>query len=90
MIQIVMEISQALNPLFKGGVPYWRKKKVKVSLDNERLIKDLDLAIPKLDFSSISSKDFKLNKKELYFRLGQRALVDMLIEALNNNKKGEY
>ena len=65
-------------------------KKVKVSLDNERLIKELDLAIPKLDFSSISSKDFKLNKKELYFRLGQRALVDMLLEALNNNKKGEY
>ena len=64
--------------------------KVKVSLDNERLIKELDLAIPKLDFSSITSKDFKLNKKELYFRLGQRALVDMLLEALNNNKKGEY
>lgn len=65
-------------------------KKVKVSLDNERLIKELDLAIPKLDFSSVSSKDFKLNKKELYFRLGQRAVVDMLLEALNNNKKGEY
>lgn len=65
-------------------------EKVKVSLDNERLIKELDLAIPKLDFSSITSKDFKLNKKELYFRLGQRALVDMLLEALNNNKKGEY
>ena len=63
---------------------------MKVSLDNEKLIKELDLAIPKLDFSSSSSKDFKLNKKELYFRLGQRALVDMLIEALNNNKKGEY
>ena len=73
-----------------GGVPYGRREKVKVSLDNERLIKELDLAIPKLDFSSISSKDFKLNKKELYFRLGQRALVDMLLEALNNNKKGEY
>lgn len=65
-------------------------KKVKVALDNERLIKELDLAIPKLDFSSISSKDFKLNKKELYFRLGQRAVVDMLLEALSNNKKGEY
>lgn len=65
-------------------------KKVKVSLDNGRLIKELDLAIPKLDFSSINSKDFKLNKKELYFRLGQRAVVDMLLEALNNNKKGEY
>ena len=65
-------------------------EKVKVSLDNERLIKELDLARPKLDFSSITSKDFKLNKKELYFRLGQRALVDMLLEALNNNKKGEY
>ncbi|WP_086241860.1 MULTISPECIES: hypothetical protein [Campylobacter] len=63
---------------------------MKVSLDNERLIKELDLAIPKLDFSSISSKDFKLNKKELYFRLGQRAVVDMLLEALSNNKKGEY
>lgn len=73
-----------------GGVPYGRREKVKVSLDNERLIKELDLAIPKLDFSSISSKDFKLNKKELYFRLGQRALVDMLLEALNSNKKGEY
>jgi hypothetical protein len=73
-----------------GGVPYGRREKVKVSLDNERLIKELDLAIPKLDFSSIASKDFKLNKKELYFRLGQRALVDMLLEALNNNKKGEY
>jgi hypothetical protein len=73
-----------------GGVPYGRREKVKVSLDNERLIKELDLAIPKLDFSSITSKDFKLNKKELYFRLGQRALVDMLLEALNNNKKGEY
>lgn len=85
-----MEISQALNPLFKGGVPYGRREKVKVSLDNERLIKELDLAIPKLDFSSISSKDFKLNKKELYFRLGQRAVVDMLLEALSNNKKGEY
>lgn len=63
---------------------------MKVALDNERLIKELDLAIPKLDFSSISSKDFKLNKKELYFRLGQRAVVDMLLEALSNNKKGEY
>lgn len=63
---------------------------MKVSLDNERLIKELDLAIPKLDFSSISSKDFKLNKKELYFSLGQRAVVDMLLEALSNNKKGEY
>lgn len=73
-----------------GGVPYGRREKVKVSLDNERLIKELDLAIPKLDFSSVSSKDFKLNKKELYFRLGQRAVVDMLLEALNNNKKGEY
>ncbi len=73
-----------------GGVPYGRREKVKVSLDNERLIKELDLAIPKLDFSSINSKDFKLNKKELYFRLGQRAVVDMLLEALNNNKKGEY
>lgn len=73
-----------------GGVPYGRREKVRVSLDNERLIKELDLAIPKLDFSSITSKDFKLNKKELYFRLGQRALVDMLLEALNNNKKGEY
>ena len=73
-----------------GGVQYKRREKVKVSLDNERLIKELDLAIPKLDISSITSKDFKLNKKELYFRLGQRAVVDMLLEALNNNKKGEY
>ena len=62
---------------------------MKVTLENERLIKDLDLIIPKLDFSSTTAKDFKLSKKEIYFKLGQRAVVDMLLEALSKTKKGE-
>lgn len=59
-----------------------------ITIYHEKLINALDSIYPKLDVRSIKSPDFSLSKKELYFKLGQRSVVDNLIQNLNQLKKG--
>lgn len=58
-----------------------------VSIDHEKLIMALDKATPKLDIRNPNSKDFNLSERELFFRYGERAVIDRLVEALQISKK---
>jgi hypothetical protein len=60
-----------------------------ITLDHEKLIMSLEKNYPKIDVRSLKSPDFNLTERELFFRLGQRALIDNLIDNLNKLKRGE-
>lgn len=60
-----------------------------VSLEHEKLIMCLDKNYPKIDIRNPKSPDFSLTERELFFRLGQRALIETLIDSLKLNKKGD-
>lgn len=53
-----------------------------VSLEHERLIKSLDVNYPKLDIRNSKCPDFALSERELFFKLGQRAVIENLIAKL--------
>ena len=61
-----------------------------LSLNHEKLIIALDEKYSKIYIRSPKSPDFKLGRKEMYFRLGQRSVIDALLEELKQLKqKGE-
>lgn len=63
--------------------------KIPIALEHERLILVLNEIYPKVYIRSPKSPDFNLSREELYFRLGQRSVIDNLIDELNQLKKGE-
>lgn len=60
---------------------------LQVSLNHERLIKSLDVSYPKLDIRNSKCPDFSLSERELFFKLGQRSVIESLIAKLELVKK---
>lgn len=60
---------------------------VPISIDHERLILALNEAYPRLSIRNTKSPDFNLSEKELYFKLGQRSVIDFLIDELEKLKQ---
>lgn len=64
------------------------KQELKIPLYSEALIRErLPKMFPKVDFSTSKSDGLLLPERELYFRLGQQAVVDLLIAMLDKQIK---
>lgn len=55
---------------------------VQVSINHEKLIRGLDKSYPKLDIRNSKCPDFSLSERELFFKLGQRSVVENLLAKL--------
>lgn len=60
---------------------------VQVSINHEKLIKSLDVSYPKLDIRNSKCTDFNLSERELFFKLGQRSVIENLIAKLEVAKR---
>lgn len=55
---------------------------VQVSINHEKLIRSLDVSYPKLDIRNSKCPDFSLSEREMFFKLGQRSVIESLIAKL--------
>lgn len=60
---------------------------VQVSINHEKLIRSLDVSYPKLDIRNSKCADFSLSERELFFKLGQRSVIENLIAKLEVAKR---
>ena len=62
---------------------------IPINIDHERLVVALNEAYPRLSIRNSKSPDFNLSEKELYFKLGQRSVIDFLLDELEKIKRKE-
>lgn len=62
---------------------------IPISIDHERLVVALNEVYPRLSIRNTKSPDFNLSEKELYFKLGQRSVIDFLLDELEKIKRKE-
>lgn len=55
---------------------------IQVSINHEKLINSLDKSYPKLDIRNSKCPDFGLSEREMFFKLGQRSVIENLIAKL--------
>ena len=63
---------------------------IPIDINHERLVLALDEAYPRLSIRNTRSPDFNLSEKELYFKLGQRSVIDFLLDELEKTKQQKH
>lgn len=63
---------------------------IPININHERLVLALDKAYPRLSIRNTKSPDFTLSEKELYFKLGQRSVIDFLLDELEKTKQQKH